>query len=83
MITCANYHCLLQYQLFRLLFKINAIDFSDTGLIFTSEVFTLCKDIWGPRGPGTANFDMLIPFLKLYKEGTYKLLWGKLLIKAN
>ena len=64
MITCANYHCLLQYQLFRLLFKINAIDFSDTGLIFTSEVFTLCKDIWGPRGPGTANFDMLITFSK-------------------
>ena len=26
------------------------------GLIFTPEVFTRCKKVWGPRGPGAVNF---------------------------
>ena len=36
------------------------MNFLKTGLIFTPEVFVLCKKVWGPRGPQAIDFD--IPF---------------------
>ena len=36
--------------------------FLNTGLIFTPEVFTLCKNVLGPRGLGALDFD--IPLTK-------------------
>ena len=32
------------------------INFLNTSLIFTPEVFILCKQVWGSRGPGAMNF---------------------------
>ena len=43
-----------------LLYEINIMNFLKTGLIFTPEVFVLCKKVWGPRGPRAIDFD--IPF---------------------
>ena len=36
------------------------MNYLKTGLIFTPEVFVLCKKVWGPRGPRAIDFD--IPF---------------------
>ena len=49
-----------QYQLF-LLYEINAISFYNKGLIFTPEVFTLCKRVLGPRESGVVNLKNLRP----------------------
>ena len=32
--------------------------FLNTGLIFTPEVFSLCKKVWGPRGLRAVDFDI-------------------------
>ena len=42
------------------LYEIN-MNFFHTGLIFTPEVYILCKKVWAPRGAGEENFD--IPFI--------------------
>ena len=38
----------------------NTMDFLNTGLVFTPELFILCKNIWGPKGTGAVNFDLLL-----------------------
>ena len=32
--------------------------FLNTGLIFTPEVFSSCKKVWGPRGLRAVDFDI-------------------------
>ena len=39
------------------------IFFFNTGLIFTPEVFVLCKKVWGPREPGAIP-SLLLIFIK-------------------
>ena len=39
-----------------LLYETNIMDFFNTGLIFTPEVFILCKKVWGARGTGAHEF---------------------------
>ena len=34
------------------------MNFVKTGLIFTLEVFILCKKAWGPRGLWALNFNI-------------------------
>ena len=43
-----------------LLYEINIMNFLNTGLIFTPEVFILCKKVYGPTGLWAVDFD--IPF---------------------
>ena len=43
-----------------LLYEINIMNFLNTSLIFTPEVFILCKKVWWPRGLPAVDFD--IPF---------------------
>ena len=43
-----------------LLYEINIINFIKTGLIFSAEVFTLCKKVWRLRGLGALNFDIRV-----------------------
>ena len=40
-----------------LLYEISIIIFLNAGLIFTPEVFILCKNVWGPRGLRAVDFD--------------------------
>ena len=42
----------------------NVIDILKAGLVFTKEVFTLRKKLWGPRRTGAVNFDILINLKK-------------------
>ena len=42
-----------------LLYEINTMNSFNTGLIFTPEVFILCKQVRESRGPGAVNFDIL------------------------
>ena len=42
-----------------LLYEINIMKFSNTGLIFPPELFILCKKkVWGPRGLRAADFEI-------------------------
>ena len=36
------------------------MNFLNTSIIFTTEVFILCKKVWRPRRPGAVNFDILV-----------------------
>ena len=36
------------------------MDFLNTGLVFTPELFILCKNIWVPKGTGAVYFDLLL-----------------------
>ena len=36
------------------------MNFIKTGLIFTPEVFVLCKNVWKSRVLGTVNFDITV-----------------------
>ena len=36
------------------------MNFLSTSIIFTTEVFILCKKVWRPRRPRAANFDILV-----------------------
>ena len=43
----------------------NIMDFLNTSLLFTPELFILCKNIWVPKGTGAVNlliylFDLLL-----------------------
>ena len=37
------------------------MNFFNTSLIFTPEVFILCKNVYGPRGPGAEAMNYDIP----------------------
>ena len=42
-----------------LLYEINIMKFSNTGLIFPPELFILCKKkVWGPTGLRAADFEI-------------------------
>ena len=41
-----------------LLYEINIMKCLNTGFIFTPEVFSLCKKVWGPRGLRAVDFDI-------------------------
>ena len=56
-IIYANYSCYLNISFSRsLLYEMNIMDFFNTGLIFTPEVFILYKKVWGARGTGAHEF---------------------------
>ena len=54
-----NYFCGISFSRF-LLYEINIVKFLNTDLIFTSDVFFLCKNVWWPRELRAVDFD--IPF---------------------
>ena len=54
-----NYFRDINFARFQL-YEINIMNFLNTVLIFTPEVFTLCKNVWGSRGLQAVDFD--IPF---------------------
>ena len=54
-----NYFRNISFSRF-LLYEINIMNFLNTSLIFTPEVFILCKKVWWPRGLPAVDFD--IPF---------------------
>ena len=56
-VKSCNYFCDITYSRF-LLYEINIMKFLNTGLIFTPEVFTLCKNVLGPRGLRAVDFDI-------------------------
>ena len=50
-----------------LLYEINIVNFFNTDLTFTPEVFISCKKIWDSRGPGAVN---VLPVSKLISRKT-------------
>ena len=50
-----NFPCSLLHEIYIMIFF-------NTGLIFTPEVFILCKNVWGSRG--LVNFDILFSYQK-------------------
>ena len=52
-----NYFRNISFSRF-LLCEINITKILNTGLIFTPEVFTLCKKVRGPRGLRAVDFDI-------------------------
>ena len=52
-----NYFLNISFSTF-LLYEINIMNLLKTGLIFTLELFVLCKKVLGPRGPQAVDFDM-------------------------
>ena len=54
-----NYYRDISFSRF-LLLEINITNFLNTGLIFTPEVFILCKNVWGLTGLRAVDLD--IPF---------------------
>ena len=51
-----NYFRNISFSRF-LLCEIYIMNFLNTGLFFTPEVFVLRKKVWGPRGLWAVNFD--------------------------
>ena len=52
------YFCNISFSRF-LLYEIKIMIFS--GLVFTPELFILCKKVWGPRGLWAVDFDIPFP----------------------
>ena len=62
-----NYFSNISFSRF-LLYEINITNFLNTGLIFTTDVFILCKKIWRLRGPGNMYYDLTSHLQLFIKE---------------